>query len=71
MGEKIYYGSVDIVNIRTGEVITLCEQVYKASGTIGQVCGKFLRRLPERERENYKIKRFRFDESKVVGVSVI
>lgn len=71
MGEKIYYGDVDLINIKTGEITTIHNVVYKASALLSDVCSNVLKSISVKDRPNYKIKRFHLDRAKVIGESCI
>lgn len=68
MREKIYYGDVDVLNIKTKQVITLRNVVYKANSTVMLICGKH---IAPKDRADYVVKRFHFSSSKVIGESCI
>lgn len=69
MRENIYYGEVEITDLRTLETLTLQGVIFKPGNTIRDLIPHLRRIGRKAEPEHYQIKRFRIDTAKVIGVS--
>lgn len=69
MRESIYYGEVEITDLRTVEALTLRGVIFKPSTTIRDLIPHLRRIGRKAEPAHYQIKRLRTDTAKVIGVS--
>jgi hypothetical protein len=69
MPQKIYFGDVEITNIRTGEKKNVHRKLFKELDSINDVSMRnyVLKHIPAKERQLYKIVKFQFDTAKQIG----
>jgi hypothetical protein len=69
--QKIYFGSVIIQNIRTGENTTVKDKIYLENDTPPAIRLRsyILKDIPTKERERYKVLELCFESAKVTGIT--
>lgn len=70
MSEKIYFGGVDLIDTRTGAIITVQRVIYREGHTPGEVMDRALHSIPRHDRGHYRVKRICTDSAKVIGVTI-
>lgn len=69
--EPIYYGAVEIVDVRTLETVIIENVVFKASNTVRDLLPYIRRTVKGAVPENYRIKQLRTDTARKIGDSNI
>lgn len=72
MGQKIYFGNVEVFNPKTKERKTIENQLFKEKDSLNcpYLRGKIFRAMKAKERENWRITKLCFGTAKQVGETV-
>ncbi len=73
MASKIYFGDVEVINLKTKERRIIEKQVFKDTDkpTDPHVRRFVLRGIKEKERNNYQILKLKTETAKYLGVTAI
>ena len=70
MRNKIYFGDVDLIDTRTGKVITVPRVLYKENQSINEIRGRAMQSIARQDRPHYKIIPPDPARAKVIGETI-
>lgn len=70
MSEKIYFGPVDLIDTRTGEIIRIENVMFRESAPLSDICDRAISKMPRSGRIHYQVKRVHIDRAKIIGETV-
>ena len=70
MSNKIYFGDVDLIDIRTGKITTVQRVIYKSNQPLNEIRTQALQSIDKRDRQYYKVVRPDPSRAKVIGETV-